>query len=75
MTISNPNMVTNASIYLQTPIPYVAIFKPKMSILTLMLSSISASRKNLPRREKCTRDDLQHSKQEIAVGSVATVAR
>jgi len=34
MTISNPNMATNAPIYLQTPIPSVAIFKPKMSIFT-----------------------------------------
>jgi len=32
MTISNPNMVTNAPFYLQTPIASVAIFKPKMSI-------------------------------------------
>ena len=32
MTISNPNMATNAPFYLQTPIASVAILKPKMSI-------------------------------------------
>jgi len=34
MTISNPSMATNALIYLQTPIPSFAIFKPKMAIFT-----------------------------------------
>ena len=36
MTISNPNMATNAPFYLQTPIPSVAIFKSKMSIFLLI---------------------------------------
>ena len=51
MTISNRTMATNASIYLQTPIPSVAIFKPKMSILSL-LSSISASRRKFASARK-----------------------
>ena len=52
MTISKPNMATNAPTYLQTPIPSVAIFKPKMSILSLLLSSISASRRKFASARK-----------------------
>jgi len=49
-----PNMVTNAPFYLQTPIPSVAIFKPKMSIFcwysTFLLShqAFSQTRQILP---------------------------